>query len=355
MKGRVKGIFFVESKLFAKPLNLFAYSFVAFIIVLGMLFVASHYSSNVADPARDTAYYEQKLAETQRELAILGDHSLADGPVLDYDGREEYLLSQITLLTEYIQNGTREEQYIFIPEDTSDFEMFMLGAASEGESAARGALNAFPVLAIGFAILCFACGLRRTASLCGGRTAKTVHLCDCPRKQLYFGSAAFDWTVLGVTIVLLSALRGIYASTGTIIWFYTVNGAECAFGSIHELFFAQFLASLALGAACYFLGSLSASVVSKGRAIVGTAISVATIAIAAAIGFIVEYVTKGEALWFFATPLFGISFCFAGFRIYTYYIQLALCVAVALLACAAAYARYSKTVPIRQNLFARVV
>lgn len=354
MKGRVKGIFLSESRLFARPLNLLLYSLAVVLLVLGMLFIASNYSSNSADPAKDTAYYEQKLAETQRELAVLEDPSLADGPVFDYPGREEDLLAQIKLYEEYIRNGTSEENYIEIPTRTNDFDMIMFGARSKGESAARGAVNAFPVLAIGFALICFASGLRRTATLCGGRTAKTVHLCDCSRKQLYFGTAAFDWTVLGCLLAVLSLLRGIIASTGTVKWFYILKGADCAFGSIHELFFAQFLASLALGAACYFLGSLFAAAAGKGRALVGTVLSVATVGIAIGIGFLVEYETKGEFLWFIATPLFGISFCFAGFRTYICFIQLALCVAVALLSCAAAYMRYSKTVPIRQNLFARV-
>ncbi len=354
MKGRVRGIFSCEGRLFATPLNVFLYAFATLIVLLGILYVASHFSSNIADPAKDTAYYESKLAETQRELDVLRDPSLADGPVLDYEGREEALLAEISLLTEYISQGTREEQYMFISEDTSDFDLYMSGAKSEGESAARGALNAFPVLALGFALVCFASGLNRISSLCGGRAAKTMHLCDCSRKELFFCSAAFDWTALGVWIAALSMLRGIFASTGTVRWFYTVSGAYVAFGSIHELFFAQFLASVALGAACYFVGALSASLAGKGRVLVGTALSVLAAGVAVAVGFMAEYVTKGETLWFFAAPFFGISFGFAGFRAHSYYIHLALCIVVAALSCAAAYSRYSKSVPIRQNLFTRV-
>ena len=354
MKGRVRGIFSREGRLFATPLNIFLYAFVTLIVALGILYVASHFSSNIADPAKDTAYYENKLAETQRELDVLRDPSLADGPVHDYPGRAEDLLAQIKLYEEYIRKGTSEENYIDISTRTDDFDMIMTGAKSEGESAARGALNAFPVLALGFALVCFASGLHRTATLCGGRAAKTVHLCDCSRKELYFCSAAFDWTVLGVWIAALSLFRGIFASTGTVRWFYTVRGADVAFGSIHELFFAQFLASVALGAACYFLGSLFATVAGKGRAFFGTAVSLVAVGIAVGIGFIVEYVTKGETLWFIAAPLFGISFSFPGFRSYIYFIHLALCVAVTLLSCVAAYTRYSKTIPVKQNFFTRV-
>lgn len=355
MKPRkIKGILSVEHRLFLRPFSLFLFVSAIVIILLGMFYIGANYSSDRKDPKTGREYYEQKLAEIEKELAILADPSLAETPIVDYEGREEYLLREKQLIQRYLDSGTNETQYINISTDLDDMDLLLTGAHSKGQSAARGAVNAFLVLALGFALVCFARGVWRVSSLCGGEAAQTRHLCDCSKKEMFTGSVAFDWIVLGSLLILSSVVRSIYASVGEVKWFYIENGASYIFGNIHELFFAQFLAALALGAACYFSGTAFASVASKGRALLGALLAMISVGVAATVGLIVQYVTKGEISWMFSTPLFGISFCLFGFRHYLYYIHFVLCIAIAVAFCMPTYKRYLTALPVKQNLFARV-
>ena len=119
-------------------------------------------------------------------------------------------------------------------------------------------------------------------------------------------------------------MRSILAASRGIAYFY-VYGAAPSFGSVHELFFAQFLAALALGAACYFGGFLAATISRRSRALVGVLIFFCVAALFVAIAAMLEYVVPDGPTLLLQIPLFGVAFSLAGFREYPYWVQLALC------------------------------
>lgn len=119
-------------------------------------------------------------------------------------------------------------------------------------------------------------------------------------------------------------MRSILAASRGIAYFY-VYGATPVFGSVHELFFAQFLAALALGAACYFGGFLAATISRRSRALVGMTVFLCAAALLVAIAATLKYVVPDGPTLLLQIPLFGVAFSLAGFREYPYWVQLALC------------------------------
>lgn len=330
MKARFKGVFATEKKLFANKFSLFLY-FMAFVVfALATLFFVANFTNSNNNPNVNTQIYRQQLEEVEKELEILDDPSLADAPVVSYDGRKEALLAQKELLLHYIQSGKTELDYIQLSDEEFYIEDIFVSPSSKGNSAVAASINMFTAYAICFALICLLRGIARMVSLCDKTKTKCRLLCDCSKKDLLSGGIAFDACILSILLIVFSLIRSIYASTGEVSGFYIINGASIQFGNIHELFFAQFIAISALGAVCYFFGALTATVANKARAFVAVLLCVVAIGIMVAIGFIAQYGSHDTVLWLTATPFLGISFCLRGFRYYVYFIHFALCVLTAL-------------------------
>ena len=349
MNKRAKGVFKAESRLFATPFSLFVYFATALFILLAIFYIASNSFVARENPDEDPLFYRQRLEEIEKELQILHDPSLSDEPVIDYEGREEALLTEKALVLQYLQSGTGEEDYVKVSAGWYYIEDGLTTAFFKGQSALSGAINAFPVFALCIAVVCLICGIRRIYALNRGTGAKMKLLCDCSRRQLLCGGMLLDGCVLGALLVVTSVVRAILAFSGSAKRFYIIDGTDVVFGSAHELLLAQFVAIAALGAACYFSGAFVSYAV-KGKPLPSCALSVAAIGIAFAVGLTVQYASHDEISFLLATPVFGISFCFCGFRYYVFFVQLALCVVCAAL-CAARlfFRRKGRALPVRDR------
>ena len=176
------------------------------------------------------------------------------------------------------------------------------------------------------AVIAFICAMRgawRMSEMCSPQI-RMLTLGDRSRGEHLAAGFAFDAVALTLLTVVAFAMRSILAASRGIAYFY-VYGAAPSFGSVHELFFAQFLAALALGAACYFGGFLAATISRRSRALVGMTVFLCAAALLVAIAATLEYVVPDGPTLLLQIPLFGVAFSLAGFREYPYWVQLALC------------------------------
>lgn len=339
MNKSVKGVFRAESRLFATPFSLFVYFVTAIFILLAMFYIMSNSFVTQENPDADPLFYQRRLEEIERELEILHNPSLSNEPVINYEGQEEKLLVEKKLILQYLKTGTSEADYVEVYTNWYYIDDGLANAQYKGQSALCGALNAYPVLALSFAAVCLARGVRRIYSLTKGAGSKIKLLCDRSRKQLLFGGMLFDGCTLGIMLIVLSAIRTIFASMGNAKRFYILDGANVIFGNAHELLFSQFIAIFILSAACYCAGAFFTAL-GKGNFHIGSILSLMITGAIILTGIIVQYCTKDSISWLLAMPVLGISFCFSGFRYFIYYINIV--ISILIIVCTL-YAVYRKT------------
>ena len=169
---------------------------------------------------------------------------------------------------------------------------------------------------------------------------------DCSRGNCFGAGVALDGIVLGALLTVVAVLRSVIAASASTRFYYFTEGPDVTFGSVHELFFAQFAAAVVFGAAAYFGGCLSASVTNRMRALAGGLLSVAAIGVFVAIGALLDYVVPDAPFMPTNAPLLGIAFCQGGFREYIWYLQFAACAAAAAAFALLARRRYCRRVEI---------
>ena len=305
MKGGFRAAAAVDVRLHTRPLSIFVFS-VSVLIMIAVVVLCSDLLG-VGDPHRTTAEeYRQQLADIERQLA-------ASSSPVDPAGHE-YLLFRKAMIERCLATGTDKSQYIelvALSDDYSDYGQrecvyFMFGVV--------------------IAVIAFICAMRgawRMSEMCSPQI-RMLTLGDRSRGEMLAAGFAFDAAALTLLTIVAFAMRSILAASRGIAYFY-VYGAAPSFGSVHELFFAQFLAALALGAACYFGGFLAATISRRSRALVGVLIFLCTAALFVAIAATLEYVVPDGPTLLLQIPLFGVAFSLAGFREYPYWVQLALC------------------------------
>lgn len=306
MKGGFRAAAAVDVRLHTRPLSIFVFS-VSVLIMIAVVVLCSDLLG-VGDPHRTTAEeYRQQLADIEQQLA-----APSSSPV-DPAGHE-YLLFRKAMIERCLATGTYTSQYIelvALSDDYSDYGQqecvyFMFGVV--------------------IAVIAFICAMRgawRMSEMCSPQI-RMLTLGDCSRGEMLAAGFAFDAAALTLLTVVAFAMRSILAASRGIAYFY-VYGAAPSFGSVHELFFAQFLAALALGAACYLGGFLAATISRRSRALVGVLIFFCVAALFVAIAAMLEYVVPDGPTLLLQIPLFGVAFSLAGFREYPYWVQLALC------------------------------
>ena len=305
MKGGFRAAAAVDVRLHTRPLSIFVF-LVSVLIMIAVVVECSNLIG-VGDPHRTTAEeYRQQLADIERQLA-------ASSSPVDPAGHE-YLLFRKAMIERCLATGTYTSQYIelvALSDDYSDYGQkecvyFMFGVV--------------------IAVIAFICAMRgawRMSEMCSPHI-RMLTLGDRSRGEMLAAGFAFDAAALTLLTVVAFAMRSILAASRGIAYFY-VYGATPVFGSVHELFFAQFLAALALGAACYFGGFLAATISCRSRALVGMTVFLCTAALFVAIAATLEYVVPDGPTLLLQIPLFGVAFSLAGFREYPYWVQLALC------------------------------
>lgn len=306
MKGGFRAAAAVDVRLHTRPLSIFVFS-VSVLIMIAIVVECSNLIG-VGDPHRTTAEeYRQQLADIERQLA-----APSSSPV-DPAGHE-YLLFRKAMIERCLATGTYTSQYIelvALSDDYSDYGQkecvyFMFGVV--------------------IAVIAFICAMRgawRMSEMCSPQI-KMLTLGDRSRGEMLAAGFMFDAAALTLLTVVAFAMRSILAASRGIAYFY-VYGATPVFGSVQELFFAQFLAALALGAACYLGGFLAATISCRSRALVGMTVFLCTAALLVAIAATLEYVVPDGPTLLLQIPLFGVAFSLAGFREYPYWVQLALC------------------------------
>lgn len=306
MKGGFRAAAAVDIRLHTRPLSIFV--FLVSVLIMIVVVVECSNLIGVGDPHRTTAEeYRQQLADIERQLA-----APSSSPV-DPAGHE-YLLFRKAMIERCLATGTDASQYIelvALSDDYSDYGQrecvyFMFGVV--------------------IAVIAFICAMRgawRMSEMCSPQI-KMLTLGDRSRGEMLAAGFAFDAAALTLLTVVAFAMRSILAASRGIAYFY-VYGVAPSFGSVHELFFAQFLAALALGAACYFGGFLAATISRRSRALVGMTVFLCAAALLVAIAATLEYVVPDGPTMLLQIPLFGVAFSLAGFREYPYWVQLALC------------------------------
>ena len=301
MKGGFRAAAAVDVRLHTRPLSIFVF-LVSVLIMIAVVVLCSNLLG-VGDPHRTTAEeYRQQLADIERQLA-----APSSSPV-DPAGHEG-LLFRKAMIERCLATGTDKSQYIelvALSDDYSDYGQrecvyFMFGVV--------------------IAVIAFICAMRgawRMSEMCSPQI-RMLTLGDRSR-----AGCAFVAVALTLLTIVAFAMRSILAASRGIAYFY-VYGATPVFGSVHELFFAQFLAALALGAVCYFGGFLAATISRRSRALVGMTVFLCTAALLVAIAATLEYVVPDGPTMLLQIPLFGVAFSLAGFREYPYWVQLALC------------------------------
>ena len=307
MKGGFRAAAAVDVRLHTRPLSIFVF-LVSVLIMIAVVVLCSNLLG-VGDPHRTTAEeYRQQLADIERQLA-------ASSSPVDPAGHEG-LLFRKAMIERCLATGTDKSQYIelvALSDDYSDYWQrecvyFMFGVV--------------------IAVIAFICAMRgawRMSEMCSPQI-RMLTLGDRSRGEHLAAGFAFDAVALTLLTVVAFAMRSILAASRGIAYFY-VYGAAPSFGSVHELFFAQFLAALALGAACYLGGFLAATISRRSRALVGVLIFLCVAALFVAIAAMLEYVVPDGPTMLLQIPLFGVAFSLAGFREYPYWVQLALCAA----------------------------
>ena len=307
MKGGFRAAAAVDVRLHTRPLSIFVF-LVSVLIMIAVVVECSNLIG-VGDPHRTTAEeYRQQLADIERQLA-------ASSSPVDPAGHNE-LLFRKAMIERCLATGTDKSQYIelvALSDDYSDYGQmecvyFMFGVV--------------------IAVIAFICAMRgawRMSKMCSPQI-RMLTLGDRSRGEHLAAGFAFDAVALTLLTVVAFAMRSILAASRGIAYFY-VYGAAPSFGSVHELFFAQFLAALALGAACYLGGFLAATISRRSRALVGVLIFFCVAALLVAIAATLEYVVPDGPTMLLQIPLFGVAFSLAGFREYPYWVQLALCAA----------------------------
>lgn len=305
MKGGFRAAAAVDVRLHTRPLSIFVF-LVSVLIMIAVVVECSNLIG-VGDPHRTTAEeYRQQLADIERQLA-------ASSSPVDPAGHNE-LLFRKAMIERCLATGTDKSQYIelvALSDDYSDYGQrecvyFMFGVV--------------------IAVIAFICAMRgawRMSEMCSPQI-RMLTLGDRSRGEMLAAGFAFDAAALTLLTVVAFAMRSILAASRGIAYFY-VYGATPVFGSVHELFFAQFLAALALGAACYLGGFLAATISRRSRALVGVLIFFCVAALFVAIAAMLEYVVPDGPTLLLQIPLFGVAFSLAGFREYPYWVQLALC------------------------------
>ena len=307
MKGGFCAAAAVDIRLHTRPLSIFV--FLVSVLIMIVIVVLCSNLIGVGDPSRTTAEeYREQLADIERQLA-------APSPPVD-EAVYADLLFRKAMIERYLATGTDASQYIelvTLSDDYSDYGQnecvyFMFGSV---------------IAAIAF--ICAMRGAWRMSEMCSPQI-KMLTLGDRSRGEMLAAGFAFDAAALTVLTVVAFAMRSILAASRGIAYFY-VYGAAPSFGSVHELFFAQFLAALALGAACYLGGFLAATISRRSRAFVGALIFFCVAALFVAIAATLEYFVPDGPTMLLQIPLFGVAFSLAGFREYPYWAQLALCAA----------------------------
>ena len=305
MKGGFRAAAAVDVRLHTRPLSIFV--FLVSVLIMIVVVVECSNLIGVGDPHRTTAEeYRQQLADIERQLA-------ASSSPVDPAGHEG-LLFRKAMIERCLATGTDKSQYIelvALSDDYSDYGQrecvyFMFGVV--------------------IAVIAFICAMRgawRMSEMCSPQI-RMLTLGDRSRGEMLAAGFAFDAAALTLLTVVAFAMRSILAASRGIAYFY-VYGAAPSFGSVHELFFAQFLAALALGAACYLGGFLAATISRRSRALVGVLIFFCVAALFVAIAAMLEYVVPDGPTLLLQIPLFGVAFSLAGFREYPYWVQLALC------------------------------
>lgn len=305
MKGGFRAAVAVDVRLHTRPLSIFVF-LVSVLIMIAVVVECSNLIG-VGDPHRTTAEeYRQQLADIERQLA-------ASSSPVDPAGHEG-LLFRKAMIERCLATGTDKSQYIelvALSDDYSDYGQrecvyFMFGVV--------------------IAVIAFICAMRgawRMSEMCSPQI-RMLTLGDRSRGEMLAAGFAFDAAALTLLTVVAFAMRSILAASRGIAYFY-VYGATPVFGSVHELFFAQFLAALALGAACYFGGFLAATISRRSRALVGMTVFLCAAALFVAIAAALEYFVPDGPTMLLQIPLFGVAFSLAGFREYPYWVQLALC------------------------------
>ena len=307
MKGGFCAAAAVDIRLHTRPLSIFV--FLVSVLIMIVIVVLCSNLIGVGDPSRTTAEeYREQLADIERQLA-------APSPPVD-EAVYADLLFRKAMIERCLATGTDASQYIelvTLSDDYSDYGQkecvyFMFGSV---------------IAAIAF--ICAMRGAWRMSEMCSPQI-KMLTLGDRSRGEMLAAGFAFDAAALTVLTVVAFAMRSILAASRGIAYFY-VYGAAPSFGSVHELFFAQFLAALALGAACYLGGFLAATISRRSRALVGALIFFCVAALFVAIAATLEYFVPDGPTMLLQIPLFGVAFSLAGFREYPYWAQLALCAA----------------------------
>lgn len=305
MKGGFRAAAAVDVRLHTRPLSIFV--FLVSVLIMIAIVVECSNLIGVGDPHRTTAEeYRQQLADIERQLA-------ASSSPVDPAGHEG-LLFRKAMIERCLATGTYTSQYIelvALSDDYSDYGQrecvyFMFGVV--------------------IAVIAFICAMRgawRMSEMCSPQI-RMLTLGDRSRGEMLAAGFAFDAVALTLLTIVAFAMRSILAASRGIAYFY-VYGAAPSFGSVHELFFAQFLAALALGAACYLGGFLAATISRRSRALVGVLIFFCVAALFVAIAAMLEYVVPDGPTMLLQIPLFGVAFSLAGFREYPYWVQLALC------------------------------
>ena len=263
MKGGFRAAAAVDVRLHTRPLSIFVF-LVSVLIMIAVVVECSNLIG-VGDPHRTTAEeYRQQLADIEQQLA-------ASSSPVDPAGHNE-LLFRKAMIERCLATGTDKSQYIelvALSDDYSDYGQqecvyFMFGVV--------------------IAVIAFICAMRgawRMSEMCSPQI-RMLTLGDRSRGEMLAAGFAFDAAALTLLTVVAFAMRSILAASRGIAYFY-VYGAAPSFGSVHELFFAQFLAALALGAACYFGGFLAATISRRSRALVGMTVFLCAAALLVAI------------------------------------------------------------------------
>lgn len=336
MKDGVKrfcAAFGTEGKLFCSARSIALFSIAMLLLCTLVLWTGLGSGDPEVGVAQTREEYLARIEEIDAALQGGTPDGMRD-PTLD-----EGLLLEKQLILHYLETGTDGSDYatVFkVPKYMSDY-------AQTG----MGLLNGFLFWIIPcFAAFCLVRGIRCTAVLAGKR-AKLRLMCNCSRTQCLGAAFALDAIVLGSIAIAAFALRSIVASFAYPQYFALRDGgALIDFGSIHELFFAQFLAAIALGAAAYFCGCLGSTLARSRRALWGAVFCIAVFGVAAAIGAMISSQSDGERFFLLDYPLIGISFCQSGFREDTFFVQLAVCVGVAAVCAVATIFRYRRKVDI---------
>lgn len=305
MKGGFRAAAAVDVRLHTRPLSIFV--FLVSVLIMIAIVVECSNLIGVGDPHRTTAEeYRQQLADIERQLA-------ASSSPVDPAGHEG-LLFRKAMIERCLATGTYTSQYIelvALSDDYSDYGQrecvyFMFGVV--------------------IAVIAFICAMRgawRMSEMCSPQI-RMLTLGDRSRGEMLAAGFAFDAVALTLLTIVAFAMRSILAASRGIAYFY-VYGAAPSFGSVHELFFAQFMAALALGAACYLGGFLAATISRRSRALVGMTVFLCVASLFVAIAAMLEYVVPDGPTLLLQIPLFGVAFSLAGFREYPYWVQLALC------------------------------